>query len=106
MSESKKFLLQECDIPTAWYNVIPAMPVKPRPMLNPATKQPLTAEDLFPLFSEEAARQEMNFTDSWIEIPEESATSTKYGVRHLWCVPVALKKRSTHLPASISRTRA
>ena len=71
MSESKKFLLQECDIPTAWYNVIPAMPVKPRPMLNPATKQPLTAEDLFPLFSEEAARQEMNFTDSWIEIPEE-----------------------------------
>ena len=71
MSESKKFLLQERDIPTAWYNVIPAMPVKPRPMLNPATKQPLTAEDLFPLFSEEAARQEMNFTDSWIEIPEE-----------------------------------
>ena len=73
MSEdsSKKFLLQEKDIPTAWYNIIPQMPVKPRPMLNPATKQPLKAEDLFPLFSEEAARQEMNFTDSWIEIPEE-----------------------------------
>lgn len=71
MSESKKFLLQEKDIPTAWYNIIPSMPVKPRPMLNPATKQPLTAEDLFPLFSEEASRQEMNQTDSWIEIPEE-----------------------------------
>lgn len=69
-NESKKFLLQEKDIPTAWYNIIPSMPVKPRPMLNPATKQPLSAEDLFPLFSEEAAKQEMNFTDSWIEIPE------------------------------------
>lgn len=71
MAESKKFLLQEADIPTAWYNIIPSMPVKPRPMLNPATKQPLTAEDLFPLFSEEASRQEMNVTDTWIEIPEE-----------------------------------
>ncbi|MDE5921305.1 MAG: TrpB-like pyridoxal phosphate-dependent enzyme [Paramuribaculum sp.] len=71
MAESKKFLLQEADIPTAWYNIIPSMPVKPRPMLHPATKQPMTAEDLFPLFSEEAARQEMNFTDTWIEIPEE-----------------------------------
>ena len=40
-------------------------------MLNPATKQPLTAEDLFPLFSEEASRQEMNTADTWIEIPEE-----------------------------------
>ena len=47
------------------------MPNKPRPMLNPATKQPLTAEDLFPLFSEEASRQEMNTADTWIEIPEE-----------------------------------
>lgn len=40
-------------------------------MLHPATKLPLTPEDLYPLFSEEAARQELNVTDSWIEIPEE-----------------------------------
>lgn len=71
MAESKKFLLAESDIPTAWYNIVPEMPVKPRPMLNPVTKKPLTAEDLFPLFSEEASRQEMNVTDSWIEIPDE-----------------------------------
>lgn len=67
----KKFLLQEKEIPEAWYNVVAEMPNKPRPMLNPATKQPLTAEDLFPLFSEEASRQEMNTADTWIEIPEE-----------------------------------
>ncbi|MFG6423939.1 MAG: TrpB-like pyridoxal phosphate-dependent enzyme [Paramuribaculum sp.] len=71
MSESKKYLLTEKDIPTAWYNIIPSMPTAPRPMLHPATKLPLTPEDLYPLFSEEAARQELNVTDSWIEIPEE-----------------------------------
>lgn len=71
MSESKKFLLQESDIPTAWYNIIPDMPVKPRPYLNPATKEPLKAEDFMPLFSEEASRQEVNTTDTWIEIPDE-----------------------------------
>ena len=69
--DSKKFLLQEKEIPEAWYNVVAEMPNKPRLMLNPATKQPLTAEDLFPLFSEEASRQEMNTADTWIEIPEE-----------------------------------
>ena len=69
--DSKKFLLQEKEITDAWYNVVAEMPNKPRPMLNPATKQPLKAEDLFPLFSEEASRQEMNTSDTWIEIPEE-----------------------------------
>ena len=69
--ESKKFILQEKDIPTAWYNVMAEMPTKPHPMLNPGTKQPLKAEDLYPLFSQEASRQEFNTTDSWIEIPEE-----------------------------------
>ena len=69
--ESKKFLLQEKDIPTAWYNVVADMPRKPRPLLNPVTKEPMKAEDLFPLFSEEVSRQEFNDTDRWIEIPDE-----------------------------------
>lgn len=69
--ESKKFLLAEKEIPEAWYNVVVDMPAKPRPMLNPATKEPLKAEDLYPLFTEAVANQEMNTTDRWIEIPEE-----------------------------------
>ena len=69
--ESKKFLLQEKDIPDAWYNVMAEMPNKPKPMLSPATGEPLKAEDLFPLFTEEASRQEFNTTDKWIEIPDE-----------------------------------
>ncbi len=68
--ESKKFLLQESDIPTAWYNIVADMPQKPLPLINPATRQPLKAEDLFPLFSQEASRQEFNTSDRWIEIPE------------------------------------
>lgn len=69
--ESKKFLLMEKEIPEAWYNIMVDMPVKPRPMLNPATKEPLKAKDLYPLFTEAVANQEMNTTDRWIEIPEE-----------------------------------
>lgn len=69
--ESKKFLLQEKEIPTAWYNVMAEMKNKPRPILNPKTKQPMKAEDLYPLFSKAASEQELNDTDTWIEIPEE-----------------------------------
>ena len=68
---TKKFLLQENDIPTAWYNIVADMKNKPLPPLNPQTKQPLSAEDLYPLFARELAQQEMNRTDAWIEIPEE-----------------------------------
>lgn len=69
--ESKKYLLQEKDIPTAWYNIVADMPVKPQPMINPATHESLKAEDLMPLFSKEASLQEMNDKDRYIEIPEE-----------------------------------
>ena len=71
MLESKKFILQERDIPTRWYNVLPDMPEKPDPMLHPGTLKPLTPEDLYPIFAEELANQELNVTDRWIEIPEE-----------------------------------
>lgn len=69
--KSKKFLLQEKDIPEAWYNVVADMPEKPAPMIHPGTKKPLTVEDLSPIFAEELARQELNDTDRWIEIPDE-----------------------------------
>ncbi|MFI3240277.1 MAG: TrpB-like pyridoxal phosphate-dependent enzyme [Bacteroidales bacterium] len=69
--ESKKFLLQETEIPKQWYNVVADMKNKPLPMINPATKEPLKAEDLYPIFSKEASHLEMNQTDEWIDIPEE-----------------------------------
>ncbi len=69
--QTKKFLLSENDIPQRWYNVITDMPNKPLPLINPATKQPLKAEDLYPLFAKACADQELNYTDRFIEIPDE-----------------------------------
>ncbi|MBQ7439980.1 MAG: TrpB-like pyridoxal phosphate-dependent enzyme [Prevotella sp.] len=67
----KKFMLQENEIPTQWYNILAYMVNKPMPPLNPVTKEPLKAEDLFPIFAEECARQELDQEHRWIDIPEE-----------------------------------
>ena len=71
MTRQKRFILTEQEIPTQWYNIQAEMPNKPLPPLHPGTKQPLSPEDLFPIFSEECSRQELNQTDAWIDIPEE-----------------------------------
>lgn len=71
MMNTKKILLQEQDIPTAWYNIVADMKNKPLPLLNPQTKEVMTEDDLSVLFSRAAAKQELNTTDAWIEIPEE-----------------------------------
>ncbi len=68
---TKKFLLQEKEIPTAWYNIVADMKNKPLPPLNPQTKKPLNPEELYPLFAKELVAQEINRTDQWIEIPGE-----------------------------------
>lgn len=69
--KQKRFLLTEEQIPTHWYNIVADMKNKPMPPLNPQTKQPLTPEDLYPLFSKAVSDQELNEKDVWIEIPEE-----------------------------------
>jgi tryptophan synthase beta chain len=74
----KRFFLPESEIPTQWYNIQADMVNKPLPPLHPATKEPLKAEDLFPIFAEELARQEMNQTDAWIDIPEEVRDMYKF----------------------------
>ncbi len=68
--KQKKFLLPESAIPQAWYNIQADMPNKPLPLLHPGTHKPLAAEDMFPIFCEECARQEVNQTDRFIPIPE------------------------------------
>ena len=79
MSErQKRFILPESEIPTQWYNIMADMVNKPMPPIHPATKQPLKPEDLYPIFAEELARQELNQTDAWIDIPEEVRELYKY----------------------------
>ncbi|MGN0068889.1 MAG: TrpB-like pyridoxal phosphate-dependent enzyme [Prevotella sp.] len=69
--KQKKFILPESELPTQWYNIQADMPVKPMPPLNPATREPLTAEQLSQIFSEECSRQELDTEHAWIDIPEE-----------------------------------
>lgn len=71
MKRQKRYFLSEEQIPTQWYNIQADMVNKPLPPLNPATKKPLTPEDLYPIFCEECSRQELDQEHAWIDIPEE-----------------------------------
>ncbi|MDR0659032.1 MAG: TrpB-like pyridoxal phosphate-dependent enzyme [Mediterranea sp.] len=70
-NKTKRFMLPEDGIPRYWYNIQAEMKNKPLPPLHPGTRQPLKAEDLFPVFAEELSRQELDQENTWIEIPEE-----------------------------------
>lgn len=77
-NRQKRYILQEEEIPRQWYNIQADMVNKPLPPINPATKQPLEPKDLYPIFAEELARQELNQKDAWIDIPEEVRDMYKY----------------------------
>ena len=64
-----KIYLSEHEIPKAWYNVRADMKTDHRPMLHPGTLQPVTVDDLTPVFSTECVKQELNDKDPYIEIP-------------------------------------
>src|SRR2546425_1384652 len=65
-----KFLLDEKDIPSAWYNIQADLETPAPPVLHPGTKQPIGPQDLAPLFPMELIKQEVS-RERWIEIPEE-----------------------------------
>ncbi len=66
-----KIYLEEKEMPTQWYNVRADMKNKPAPLLNPATMQPMTAEELSAVFCKELVSQELDDTTAYIDIPEE-----------------------------------
>ena len=68
-TEYKTYLSEE-ELPTHYYNVRADMPTGHAPMLNPATLEPVTVDDLSPVFATELARQELNATDRFIPIPD------------------------------------
>ena len=68
-----RFDLQPDDIPSAWFNIMPAIAQtgsQPLPPLHPGTKEPVTPDLLAPLFPEALIMQEVS-TDEWIDIPGE-----------------------------------
>ncbi|WP_094980772.1 TrpB-like pyridoxal phosphate-dependent enzyme [Rhodococcus pyridinivorans] len=56
-------------IPTHWYNIVGDLAVAPPPHLHPGTREPITADDLAPLFASGLIEQELS-TETDIEIPE------------------------------------
>ena len=66
--ERTKFILDEKDMPTSWYNIQADLPEPLPPLLHPGTKEPTRLPP--PLFAEALNEQEFS-KERWIEIPEE-----------------------------------
>ena len=76
--KQKRYFLADNELPTQWYNIQADMKNKPQPMLSPKTKEPITVDELSQLISREAASQELNFSDAWIDIPEPVLEMYRY----------------------------
>lgn len=66
-----RLYLTEEQLPKQWYNLRADMKEQPDPIINPATGKPAAVEDLYPVFCKELAKQEMDGTSRYIDIPEE-----------------------------------
>lgn len=74
MSNQTKFLLQESEMPTAWYNIQNDFETPLPPVIHPGTGQPIGPQDLAPLFPMELIMQEVGvgpYATSYVDIPEE-----------------------------------
>jgi len=69
MADSIKYLLNEDDLPKFWYNITADLPEPPPAVLHPGTGQPITPDDLAPLFPMAVIQQEVS-REREIEIPE------------------------------------
>jgi tryptophan synthase beta chain len=65
-----KYVLDEREIPTKWYNIQADLKTPVAPPLHPGTGQPIGPADLAPLFPMEIIKQEVS-RERWIEIPEQ-----------------------------------
>ena len=68
--ERTMYFLDQKDMPTRWYNILPDLPEPLSPVLHPATGKPVTPDDLAPLFPMALIMQEFS-PERYIEIPEE-----------------------------------
>ena len=66
-----RLYLSEDQMPKQWYNLRADMAQQPDPLLNPGTLEPLKEEELYPIFCQELAHQEMDGQTALVDIPEE-----------------------------------
>ena len=67
---TRKFFLNESEMPTHWYNIAADLKTPPPPPLHPGTQQPIGPADLAPLFPMELIKQEVS-VERYIAIPDE-----------------------------------
>ena len=95
MAAETKIVLEEREIPTHWYNVVPDLASPPPPVLHPGTGQPIGPSDLAPLFPMAVIMQEVS-AEPRIEIPDQ--------VRDIWLR--SLRSRRLHrCQGSCAQTR-
>ena len=116
VAHQHKILLDESEMPTRWYNVIPHLPSPPPPPLHPGTLQPVGPDDLAPLFPMDLILQEVT-QDRYVDIPDEvpdiyrlfspspsstarTASSERWAPRR----GVSTSTRGSRRPARTSRT--
>ncbi len=66
----KRIHLRTDEIPTSWYNVLPDLPVPLPAVLHPGTLEPITPDDLAPIFPMSLIMQEFH-PERWVDIPKE-----------------------------------
>jgi tryptophan synthase beta chain len=70
LPQQHKYTLDESQMPTRWYNIVPDLPVPPPPPLHPGTREPLGPHDLAPLFPMGLIEQEVT-AERYVDIPAE-----------------------------------
>ena len=69
-AQRTKYVLDETDLPTQWYNIQADLKTPVPPVLHPGTGQPIGPQDLAPLFPMALIAQEVS-QERWIDIPED-----------------------------------
>ncbi len=66
----RNIYLNDTELPKKWYNILPDLPGKLEPYLDPQTKEPVTPDKLSAIFPQALIEQEVS-DKRWIDIPEE-----------------------------------
>ena len=88
-----KIYLEESEMPTKWYNLRADMQNKPAPLLNPATQEPMTEEELSVVFCKDLVEQELDDTTAYFEIPQEIQDFYKMYRPSRWYGRIVWRKR-------------
>ena len=90
MSEKKipyKIYLEEHEMPKQWYNVRADMKNKPAPLLNPATHEPMSAEELGAVFCKGSFFRSFLSSPFLLSVDKRyflRSTDDIYGTEQIW----------------------